>query len=70
MRGGRPSATVRVNRKEYAVSTGPDPVSAPDDEPAEISPEGTDAFAGLTGIDVVDGELIPSERTSAPTQDP
>jgi hypothetical protein len=35
------------------------PGTAGDDEPMEASPSGDDAFAGLTPIDVVDGELVP-----------
>jgi hypothetical protein len=44
------------------VSARQDPASPSDDESAELTPEMADAFAGLTGIDVVDGELIPRER--------
>jgi hypothetical protein len=51
------------------VSTRPDPAPTPDDDFTDASSDMTDAFAGLTGIDVVDGELIPSERIRAPHQE-
>ncbi len=38
------------------------PGSSGEDEPADDTPDVTDAFAGLTGIDVVDGELIPRAK--------
>ncbi|MFJ6651368.1 hypothetical protein ACIQLJ_01060 [Microbacterium sp. NPDC091313] len=49
------------------MSTQPEPAPTPDGEPADA--DASEAFAGLTGIDVVDGELIPSERTAPPTQE-
>jgi hypothetical protein len=49
-------------RKENAVSARQDPAASSDDETTDLTPDMIDAFAGLTGIDVVDGELIPRER--------
>jgi hypothetical protein len=44
------------------VSVRPEQPAAGEGDPTEAAADPADAFAGLTGIEVVDGELLPSQR--------